>query len=143
MSLDPQPPVTPLAPATPSPDHRCLYGHRVPARLAFAIQSRQCPVCGAPSISISGYQAARRLAEELQIDALVAFNSVRLLEQSYRLVPIEAPVAAVPPGAPSPVVAEIEVSEDDFDLGEPTPADAPNLRGAPSAADTIPSTFGA
>lgn len=159
--MDPQTttpsPVSALLSTAAPADHRCLYGHRVQARFAFAIQSRQCPMCGAPTISIQGYQAARRLADELHQDALVAFNTLRLLEQSWRLVPIDVPTTATPSGQPSPVVAEIELSDDDLDLGEPTPPPtaAPLATAAPVAPppvvparpatrpDDIPSTFGA
>jgi len=68
-------------------DHRCLYGHRVPKDFAWVIQQRVCPVCGAPSVSVSGYQLARRLANELSIEAMSAFNTVRMLEEDYVLFP--------------------------------------------------------
>ncbi len=68
-------------------DHRCLYGHRVPKDFAWVIQQRVCPVCGAPSVSTSGYQLARRLANELSIEAMSAFNTVRMLEEDYVLFP--------------------------------------------------------
>ena len=61
-------------------DHRCLYGHRVPETFVYAIQSRSCPTCGAPTVTVNGYQAARKLAAEGGIEAVAAFNAMRLLE---------------------------------------------------------------
>lgn len=95
-------------------DHRCLYGHRVPITFTFAIQNRVCPTCGANTVTLNGYQAARRLTQEAQIDAVIAFNAVRILESEWVLTPIagaaeedevavvdETPeVAAAPPPEP-------------------------------------------
>ena len=53
-------------------DHRCLYGHRVPAAFTFAIQNRTCPTCGAPTVTITGYQAARKLTTEVGLEAVTA-----------------------------------------------------------------------
>jgi hypothetical protein len=69
-------------------DHRCLYGHRIPAAFTFAIQNRSCPTCGAPSVTVNGYQAARKLAVEAGLDAVVAFNAVRVLEADWVLSPV-------------------------------------------------------
>jgi hypothetical protein len=68
-------------------DHRCLYGHRTPASFAFAIDSGSCPVCGAPLVSVVGYQIARKLASTVPLDPVDAFNTVRTLELEYELVP--------------------------------------------------------
>lgn len=81
-------------------DHRCLYGHRVPASFTFAIQSRSCPTCGAATVTLVGYQAARRLATEAGMEAVAAFHAVRVLEGEFTLVPnvgATAPKAAPPP----------------------------------------------
>lgn len=68
-------------------DHRCLYGHRTPGSFAFAIDSGSCPVCGAPLVSVVGYQIARKLASTVPLDPVDAFNTVRTLEKEYDLVP--------------------------------------------------------
>jgi hypothetical protein len=81
-------------------DHRCLYGHRVPATFSFAIQNRTCPTCGAGTLTLNGYEAARALAGDGGLDAMAAFAAVRLLEASWRLVPVDA-VDAAPAEAPS------------------------------------------
>ena len=70
-------------------DDRCLYGHRVSKDFAWVIQQRVCPVCGAPTVSVAGYQLARRLAGGLSIEAVHAFKTVRMLEEEYVLVPRE------------------------------------------------------
>jgi hypothetical protein len=101
-------------------DHRCLYGHRVPAAFTFAIQSRSCPTCGAPTITINGYQAARKLASEAGLDAVGAFNAVRVLEADWVLTPLGTVPAAVPATGPAlaaeaaPVTEEEVVVEDEI-----------------------------
>lgn len=89
-------------------DHRCLYGHRVPASFTFAIQSRSCPTCGAPTVSLVGYQAARKLAVEGGIDAVAAFHAVRLLETEWTLTPNAAARPAASPPAPAPVLSVVD-----------------------------------
>lgn len=90
-------------------DHRCLYGHRVPADFSFAIENDACPKCGAPLISISGYELARGLATSVPLEAVQAFATVRFLEKNYVLSPRspetdpegeEQPVVEPPPEAP-------------------------------------------
>lgn len=66
-------------------DHRCLYGHRIPEQFSFAIQQRLCPTCGAPCVTLDGYRLARRLTQEVPLEALAAFNVVRILEGSFVL----------------------------------------------------------
>lgn len=66
-------------------DHRCLYGHRIPEHFTFAIQQRTCPTCGAPCVTLDGYRLARRLTQEVPLEALAAFNVVRILEGHYVL----------------------------------------------------------
>ena len=77
-------------------DHRCLYGHRVPAAFTFAIQSRSCPTCGAPTVTVNGYQVARKLAAEAGLDAVAAFNALRVIESEWALTPLATVPAAVP-----------------------------------------------
>lgn len=92
-------------------DHRCLYGHRVPATFSYAIQSQSCPTCGAPTVTLSGYRAARKLTTEVGLEAVAAFNAVRVLESEWALTPlvpgdadsrldeVDAPEpGAIPPG---------------------------------------------
>lgn len=66
-------------------DHRCLYGHRVPEQFTFAITQRTCPTCGAPCVTLEGYRLARRLTQEVPLEALAAFSVVRLLEMHYTI----------------------------------------------------------
>lgn len=129
-------------------DHRCLYGHRVPAAFTFAIQSRSCPTCGAPTVTITGYQAARKLTTEVGLEAVAAFSAIRVLESEWVLTPVatEANAAATPApalaaDAPAPPPAEEEevVVED---VAEPVVSTAsvvvapPEARAAaPTAAD--------
>lgn len=68
-------------------DHRCLYGHRVPATFAYAIQNRLCPMCGASTVTVTGYQAARKLTQEANLDAVNAFAIIRVIEGDYTLQP--------------------------------------------------------
>ncbi len=83
-------------------DHRCLYGHRVPSAFTFAIQSRNCPTCGAPTVTLTGYQAARKLTSEAGLDAVAAFTVVRVIEGEWVLTPVQAEPSAEPsPRAPA------------------------------------------
>ena len=66
-------------------DHRCLYGHRIPEQFTFAINQRTCPTCGAPCVTLDGYRLARRLTQEVPLEALAAFTVVRLLETNYTI----------------------------------------------------------
>ena len=101
-------------------DHRCLYGHRVPATFAFAIQNRLCPMCGAATVTVTGYQVARKLTTDANMDAVQAFNVIKVIESEWVLQPAgaesraaavatpepeEAHVAPAPTPAPPPVVA--------------------------------------
>lgn len=71
-------------------DHRCLYGHRVPATFAFAIQNRLCPMCGAATVTVAGYQVARKLTTEANLDAVQAFNVIKVIESEWILQPVGA-----------------------------------------------------
>lgn len=71
-------------------DYRCLYGHRVPDSYKFAIQQRTCPTCGSPTITVSGYRLARRLANEIPLDAITAFNTIYLIEEEHVITKTEA-----------------------------------------------------
>ncbi|MCB9791731.1 MAG: hypothetical protein H6741_03300 [Alphaproteobacteria bacterium] len=64
-------------------DHRCLYGHRVPESFTFAIERRICPTCGAGTVTLEGYQLARRLAAEVPLQAVDAFNTVLFLQRNF------------------------------------------------------------
>ncbi len=85
-------------------DNRCLYGHRVPAAFTFAIQSRSCPTCGAPTVTVTGYEAARKLTTEVGLEAVAAFNAIRVLESDWVLTPVTVEPAAAP--APGAALAE-------------------------------------
>jgi len=93
-------------------DHRCLYGHRVPSTYAFAIQNRLCPMCGAGTVTVTGYQVARKLATDASLDAVSAFNVVKVIESEWNLVPLnqteeqpEIPAAQATPAVVAPVTA--------------------------------------
>ncbi len=66
-------------------DHRCLYGHRVQTELAYAIERRTCPTCGAPTVTVQGYRLARKLTKEVPLGALEAFHTVRVVELNYTI----------------------------------------------------------
>lgn len=98
-------------------DHRCLYGHRIPEQFSFAINQRVCPTCGAPCVTLDGYRLARRLTQEVPLEALAAFTVVRLLETHYTINPKPAEGAEdgsvsqqieVAPGAEEPPPANGE-----------------------------------
>ncbi|MCP4806988.1 MAG: hypothetical protein GY913_18025 [Proteobacteria bacterium] len=98
-------------------DHRCLYGHRTPASFGFAIESGSCPVCGAPLVSVVGYQTARDLAADVPMDPVLAFNTVQYLEQHYDMSPkgdVEEEPAEVS-------VAEIEIDESEAEVTQTGP----------------------
>lgn len=94
-------------------DHRCLYGHRIPEQFSFAIQQRLCPTCGAPCVTLDGYRLARRLTQEVPLEALAAFNVVRILEGAFVLTP--RPNEG---GEDSSASQQIEIAGAD-DAGEP------------------------
>ena len=77
-------------------DHRCLYGHRVPATFAYAIQNRLCPMCGASTVTVTGYQVARKLTQEAGMDAHAAFQAVKVIEADWIFQPVTANVEAAP-----------------------------------------------
>ncbi len=108
-------------------DHRCLYGHRIPEQFSFAIQQRLCPTCGAPCVTLDGYRLARRLTQEVPLEALAAFNVVRILEGAFTLVP--KPAEGADEGSTS---QQIEVAPTGDDAAEP-PAKAAPARPAASA----------
>jgi hypothetical protein len=123
-------------------DHRCLYGHRVPAAFTFAIQNRACPTCGSPTVTLTGYQAARTLAADAGLDAMAAFQAIRVLEGQWTLSPREAPAApAATPGpalgAPEPARGaagteeEVVVVEEVGDAAATGPAGPPEPRITP------------
>ncbi|MFZ5478354.1 MAG: hypothetical protein ACOZNI_16420 [Myxococcota bacterium] len=110
-------------------DHRCLYGHRVPASFGFAIQNRTCPICGAPTVTVNGYQAARKVAAEAGIEAVAAFNAVRVIETDWLILAPGAALAAEP-AQQQPTLAALAPPADDAAV-EASPAGAPSV-GAPA-----------
>ena len=114
-------------------DHRCLYGHRIPETFTFAIQQRSCPTCGAPSVTVEGYQLARHLTEHVRLEAMAAFNSVRFIEERYNLAAarLDGAPAASATGAGTD---DVEVADDDLSA-EVDAADLPLdiLEGLPAA----------
>lgn len=68
-------------------EHRCLYGHKVTRDQLYAIDRRLCPVCGAATVTLEGYQLARRLCLEVPLQAVDAFNTVLFLEKHFAVVP--------------------------------------------------------
>lgn len=106
-------------------DHRCLYGHRVPATFAFAIQNRLCPMCGAATVTVAGYQVARKLTTDANLDAVQAFNVIKVIESEWVLQPVNAENRAAPPApAPEPEPA-------------PAPVPTPAVAAAPVAMEEV------
>lgn len=97
-------------------DHRCLYGHRVPATFAFAIQNRLCPMCGAATVTVTGYQVARKLTTDANLDAVQAFNVIKVIESEWVLQPANADARPATPSA-TPEVEDTSPA--------PTPAPPP------------------
>jgi len=91
-------------------DHRCLYGHRVSSEYEFAVRNRVCPTCGATTVTLSGYQLARELTEDVALDGVDAFKVALHLERHYTLTP------------------NVEAGEEaaEGDDAEPEPAPAPD-----------------
>ena len=131
-------------------DHRCLYGHRVLASFTFAIQNRSCPTCGAATVTVHGYAAARKLSLDGGMDALAAFNAMRLLESEWKLVPVEAASAteaATPPARPAALGAADEDPagtapaavpvQEEVEIVEESEAAAPPPRPAAAAAAAV------
>lgn len=117
-------------------DHRCLYGHRVPAAFTFAIQSRSCPTCGAPTVTVNGYTAARKLATEAGLDAVAAFHALRVIEADWVLSPA-VPAAAAPAAgtalAAEPAIEPAPQTEEEVVVVEDEPP-APPPRPSPVSA---------
>jgi hypothetical protein len=110
-------------------DHRCLYGHRVPASFTHAISGRACPTCGAATLTVVGYVAARKLAKEGGMEALAAFNAVRLLESEWALVPVDAPAEAdAATSVPTAVVLADSPPGEDVDVVDGDAATPPRVR---------------
>ena len=116
-------------------DHRCLYGHRVSESLAHALSTRTCPTCGAATVSLAGYQAARTLSREGGLEAVAAFNAVRLLERDWVFSPAEDPATSASSAADGPtrvtVLEDVDVADADA---------APRVRpvARPRAVDLAP-----
>lgn len=111
-------------------DHRCLYGHRVPAAFTFAIQSRTCPTCGAPTLTINGYQVARKITLEAQLDAVAAFQIVRIIEADWVITPPPAPAGestgTAPPATPPATGASVPPA-----AAAPEPSTASAIEASP------------
>ena len=107
-------------------DYRCLYGHRIPEHFTFSIQQRLCPTCGAPCVTLDGYRLARRLCQEVPLEAIAAFNVVRLIETHYTLT------ARAVDGADTPASGEVA-------SGAAEPAEEPSQA---SALDVVSSARG-
>ena len=132
-------------------DHRCLYGHRVLSSFTFAIQNRTCPTCGAETLTIHGYRAARRLANEGGMDPMAAFAAIRILETEWTLVPTPQTADAQPTGGtalaadeePAPTVVsavdEVEVIDPQTPAkGAVKPVVRERSERAPRAASVAP-----
>jgi hypothetical protein len=106
-------------------DHRCLYGHRVPATFAFAIQNRVCPMCGASTVTVTGYQVARKLASEASLDAMAAFNIIKVIESEWSFTPLNesAEAPATEPVAQNTAPA---ITVPPPRLSEPAPSSNPD-----------------
>ncbi len=111
-------------------DHRCLYGHRIPEQFGFAIQQRLCPTCGAPCVTLDGYRLARRLTQEVPLEALAAFNVVRILESAYTLT--AKPSETADDGSVSQQI-EVAPSATDGAVEPPSKSAAPRPVATPSA----------
>ncbi|MES2640585.1 MAG: hypothetical protein V4850_13915 [Myxococcota bacterium] len=116
-------------------DHRCLYGHRVPAAFTYAIQSRSCPTCGAPTVTITGYQAARKLTTEVGLEAVAAFSAIRVLESEWVLTPVvtEAAAAAAPSAPDAPAAPPADEEEVVVEDAEPVVSTASVVIAPPAA----------
>lgn len=114
-------------------DHRCLYGHRVPASFTFAVERRICPTCGAGTVTLEGYQLARRLAAEVPLQAVDAFNTVLFLQRSYSMTPKVAGEEAESVGE----VLDVESGALDAAVEAPEPPASPKVRPA-GAREEIP-----
>ncbi|MFN7142764.1 MAG: hypothetical protein ACK4YP_03240 [Myxococcota bacterium] len=114
-------------------DHRCLYGHRVPAAFTFAIQSRSCPTCGAATVTVNGYQAARKLTTEAGLDAVAAFGAIRVLESEWVLTPAAAAAATAPTATPGAALAEAVTAE----AAPPTEEEEVVVEDEPMAASVV------
>jgi len=90
-------------------DHRCLYGHRVPETYKYSLTQRLCPVCGAPTVTVEGYRLARRLAQEVPLDAITSFNAIYLIEEEHMIVA----QAKEAPAEGKPEKGEVTLPEDE------------------------------
>ena len=123
-------------------DHRCLYGHRVPSECNWAIQNRVCPICGASTVSLAGYQIARGLAQDISLDARAAFDVIHHLESRYELKAREATdeadegaelgpedleIRSVAPPVTSSPTEGVEALSDTPDAGAASPAEPPSV----------------
>ena len=129
-------------------DHRCLYGHRVPATFAFAIQNRLCPMCGAATVTVAGYQVARKLTTDANLDAVQAFNVIKVIESEWTLQPNgtdarpPAPVPVPEEAAPVAAVQQPAVAMDEVVVEEPVDIDEvialPEAKSIKPASITMP-----
>lgn len=126
-------------------DHRCLQGHRVPAAFTFAIQNRMCPMCGNPTITEVGFDAAGLLAAKAAMDLPGAFSVIRVLESAFSLTAAGAPTApaataATPtpaPGAPAAPAAPTPALSQGIDSAAASRASAPKKAVAKLSTTTL------
>lgn len=120
-------------------DHRCLYGHRIPEQFSFAINQRVCPTCGAPCVTLDGYRLARRLTQEVPLEALAAFTVVRLLETHYTIAAKPVDGVEDPAASQQIEVAPTAAEDPSAVTGEPPAKGAPAR--PPSASAQNPAGF--
>lgn len=118
-------------------DHRCLYGHRVPSTFTYAIQSRSCPTCGAPTVTVAGYAAARKLATEGGLEAVAAFHAVRLLEGEWTLVPNAQGAQTARPATPAAPALLAPEEEAATAVHAPPASAAPPARAAAEEEEVV------
>ena len=107
-------------------DHRCLYGHRVPDTFKYSLNQRLCPTCGAPTVTVEGYRLARRLAQEVPLDAITSFNAIYLIEEEH-VITAQAKDA---PAETKPEKGEVTLPEDDGGLPKGNGAAPPKVDDA-------------
>jgi hypothetical protein len=115
-------------------DHRCLYGHKVSDSLVHAVSTRTCPTCGAATVSLAGYHAARTLAREGGMEAVAAFNAIRLIERDWALSPLEVAESPAQESGRAPDVVVL----DDVDVADADAAPRVRPVARPRAIELAP-----
>jgi len=90
-------------------------------------------MCGAPTVTVLGYQLARRLTEELKMEAILAFDSIRLVEADFDVTPRQRPAEGKDDEADDEAVSEIEFPEEELVAEANSPAS--EKRSLPAADD--------